>query len=295
MSRRQRLRGIASASLLAVATATSVAAAASSPYYDLISVGCGGVTDDGVGHIVWHPDVATVAPEESTRILKYFEGPDTAACLKAILERDPALTTEIRAQEGASERTFARLQRRIHEAWDDFDVAAALEEVAKSGARGPKTQALLDRCAAIRVPFDRGVAGLRAAIRPVQDDAIVVGRPLVVEFTLENRGAATIEACFGPSFEWTLWDGKQARGIAEPVDHPTCVQRFALPPGGKASRAYTARVPEFPAGPARLVGTVQVVDPTQCDEYGCDRASVRTQDGVNVEVQRPAPPQRGSK
>lgn len=276
--------------LIAFGDGAVFAARSPSKFYHLISVGCGGVTDDGVGHIVWHPEVATVAAEESTRILKYFEGPDTAACLKAILERDPALTTEIRAQEGASERTFARLQRRIHEAWDDFDVASALEEVARTGARGPKTEALLHRCAAIRLPFDRGVAGLRSAIRPVQDGPIVVGRPLVVEFTLENRGAATIEACFGPSFEWTLWDGKQARGVAEPVDHPTCVQRFALPPGGRASREYTTRVPEFPAGPARLVGTVQVVDPTQCEEYGCDRASVRTQDGVNVEVQRPPQP-----
>jgi hypothetical protein len=59
-----------------------------------------------------------------------------------------------------------------------------------------------------------------------------------------------------------------------------------------ATVAPEASTPEFPAGPARLVGTVQVVDPTQCDEYGCDRASIRTQDGVNVEVQRPSLPSK---
>jgi hypothetical protein len=113
---------------------------------------------------------------------------------------------------------------------------------------------------------------------------VVVGARFPVEFHLHNTGLKTVEGCFGSAFELTFWNGKQAQGWAETVDHPGCEQQFSLEPGAQVSRGYIATVPDISAGPATLVGWVQLVDPHRCDLYGCDRIRVRAQRSLKVNV-----------
>ena len=81
------------------------------------------------------------------RIFKYFEGEDTRRCLALIVDADPSLASRARSLGRKTKAAkFSQVVGEIHRQWTLFGVGEALEEVAKSGQRGPKTHALLTRC-----------------------------------------------------------------------------------------------------------------------------------------------------
>ena len=125
---------------------------------------------------------------------------------------------------------------------------------------------------------------LHASLRVTSSGPVAVGSEVEVEFVVQNNGQSTVNACFGPAFEATFFNGTQAQGSAVVVDHPGCQQEFELSPGQSASRRYVARVPVIGAGVAKVGGGVQVVDPKKCDRYGCDRAWLRAAYESSVEV-----------
>jgi len=102
-----------------------------------------------------------------------------------------------------------------------------------------------------------------------------------------NTSSNPVEGCFGESFEVTFWRDRVVQGWAEVVDHPTCLHKFRILPGESASQAYQAQVPKVPVGSAILFGWVQVVDPTRCDQYGCDRARLKAATVASVQVREP--------
>ena len=81
------------------------------------------------------------------RIFKHFEGEDTRRCLALIVDADSSLASRAHALGPRTKRAkFSAVLGDIHRQWMLFGVGEALEEVAKSGQRGPKTNALLARC-----------------------------------------------------------------------------------------------------------------------------------------------------
>jgi len=126
---------------------------------------------------------------------------------------------------------------------------------------------------------------LRATLR-VEEGTAIIGEHFDVTFALLNTGSTTLEACFGESFQVTFWNGREAQGWADTVDHPPCAQRFVLPPGEEVSRVYTAQIPSISEGLAELGGGVQVVDPTHCDRYGCDTTWVKSATHPKILVKR---------
>ena len=112
----------------------------------------------------------------------------------------------------------------------------------------------------------------------------VVGQPFEVTFEVTNVSSTTVEACFGEAFLVVFRTAREAQGWAETVSHPDCVQRFRLEPGEEAAHVYKAQVPVVSIGPARLEGGVQIVDPEECDKYGCDRGWVESSTHPEVVV-----------
>jgi len=144
--------------------------------------------------------------------------------------------------------------------------------------------AALAGCSAHRPVVGTLERDLHASVRPVHPGSTSVGSAFEVEFVVQNDGTSVVDACFGPAFEVTFLNGREAKGSADVVDHPTCQQPFSLGPGQSTSRRYTAHVPSIAVGLATIGGGVQVVDPGRCDRYGCDRAWLRARHEASVEV-----------
>ena len=139
-------------------------------------------------------------------------------------------------------------------------------------------------CSVARPPtLESCEAGLRVTVHTTAP-AATVGDAFDVIYTLTNTGSAPLLACFGPSFEVVFSNGVIAKGWAEVVGHPSCMQEFSLQPGAQATRAYRAKVPEVSEGLFSLHSKVQIVDPDTCDKYGCDRSMLSSSNRPTMAV-----------
>jgi len=123
-------------------------------------------------------------------------------------------------------------------------------------------------------PPERAVSGhLLVAITPSSTD-IRAGQALEVDVAITNTADSLIELCKGNGTAAHLWgvDSKYVKLLSyQVVDHPRCTSVFTLLPG--ASRHWKERflVPSTPAGRAKLMIAVQVINPKRCRQaYGCD-------------------------
>ena len=119
---------------------------ASSPYFNLIGVGCVPWRDDG-SSLTWRPELPGIPQQESIRIFKYFESSEMRRCLALIVEADPSLAVQAHLLGPTTEPAkFSQVLSGIHRQWKLFGVDDALEEVATSGQPGPSVNRLLARC-----------------------------------------------------------------------------------------------------------------------------------------------------
>jgi hypothetical protein len=99
-----------------------------------------------------------------------------------------------------------------------------------------------------------------------------------VSLSLLNRSPQPVEACLTRAEGFNLVGSSAAigggLGAGAISVHPTCAKRFILPVGKALMWPESVDLPSVGVGPARLSLWVQVVDPTRCDEYGCDYTSV---------------------
>jgi hypothetical protein len=102
------------------------------------------------------------------------------------------------------------------------------------------------------------------------------GDDLIAHRVLRNGGSHPVEGCLGESKGYNMVGTKTARGMVNVVDHPGCVQRFVLNPGQALEWCEPINVIDVGEGPARANVWVQVTDPTECDQYGCDAISVKS-------------------
>ena len=97
----------------------------------------------------------------------------------------------------------------------------------------------------------------------------------MAEFALTNKGSASFDGCFGPSWGVSvILEGVHDAGHIVRADHPSCDERFALLPG--QTIVWSKKVPlnDLRAGSAKVTGWVRLVDPA-CDPYhDCHETSV---------------------
>ena len=112
---------------------------------------------------------------------------------------------------------------------------------------------------------------LRLSIRPAAND-VNAGSRLQIDFTLENTGNHRLSACrYGDSAVhfWGL-EAKYARTRLGPVvDHQYCEVTMSIAPHERVLWSETVEVPSVQAGPSKVMAAVRLVDPTDCDRYGC--------------------------
>ena len=98
------------------------------------------------------------------------------------------------------------------------------------------------------------------------------GSTLSLMFTLENRGTMAATACRYLESTVHFWglDARYAVGRLGPViDHQYCQVKFTIAPGGSIEWFEAVPVPNVPPGNVKLMASVRIVDPTDCDQYGC--------------------------
>lgn len=110
-------------------------------------------------------------------------------------------------------------------------------------------------------------ADLSVAIHPLAGSARV-GSHVSVLFELTNDGSVPIDGCVGPA-KGIAFKGTCSRWLQTLVDHPYCDQRFSLQPGQRYTWTSDVYVEDPGPGAVMLSAWVQVVNPNDCDEYGC--------------------------
>jgi len=131
-------------------------------------------------------------------------------------------------------------------------------------------------CAVARQPVSSLCdSGLQLSIQSEKEFG-VAGEILEVTFVLLNTSTKILEGCFGSAFDVTFTNDRESEGWSEPPSHKGCIERFTLQPGERASRVYDAPVPSRFDGPVKLFGGLQVVEPSNCDEYECGGVWLRS-------------------
>jgi len=112
---------------------------------------------------------------------------------------------------------------------------------------------------------------LSLTVRNRQTSA-TTGSTLSLTFTLENRGTRAATACRYIESTVHFWglDSQYAVGRLGPVvDHQYCEVKFTITPGESIEWVEEVPVPNVPPGNAKVMASVRIVDPTDCDPYGC--------------------------
>ena len=112
---------------------------------------------------------------------------------------------------------------------------------------------------------------LKLSIR-LASSAARAGGQLQLDFELENTGNRQLITCrYRESFVsfWGL-QAKYARTRLGPlVDHQYCEVRMSVAPHQVVRWREMVDVPNVEAGPSKVMAAVRLVDPSDCDEYGC--------------------------
>jgi hypothetical protein len=141
--------GIGSQGALCEKAATPAAPpTAIDPYRYVVSVGCADPNGGTIAY-VWHPDVLPSA--EGARVFKVLAGPDIEDCLSEIARTKSGLYERL-AKLGpkSADEVRTATMREVSNLWSQHGVYEAVREVAGTGARGPKVQALIHHCDELR-------------------------------------------------------------------------------------------------------------------------------------------------
>lgn len=103
-----------------------------------------------------------------------------------------------------------------------------------------------------------------------EDTQISPDRSAAFIYRFENRGKDAVRACleeaYGHSF---LGAGPRCGGgLLRLVDPPVCEEELFLESGETRTWRVELEVPDTGPGPVRFTAWIQIVHPTDCDEYG---------------------------
>ena len=130
------------------ATPPRTSGPATDVYRYVVAVGCAPPNGQTIAY-VWH--MGTVAEPEFDRIFKELAVGDFEDCLSEIARTKSDLHERLAnlGPDSGLDVTREAMQDAM-EAWSRFGVYDAMQEVATTGARGPKVKALLDTCDDLR-------------------------------------------------------------------------------------------------------------------------------------------------
>jgi len=114
-------------------------------YRHVVSVGC--APSDGQKVVyVWHP--GALPDGEGDRVFKHLQDPDIEDCLSEIARTRTKLYEALLDLRPESDpELVAKTMTEAVDVWSRFGVYDAVQEVATTGARGPRVRALLQTCA----------------------------------------------------------------------------------------------------------------------------------------------------
>lgn len=89
---------------------------------------------------------------------------------------------------------------------------------------------------------------------------------------VRNIGKKLVSACAGEGTVIHLWgiDERYAKILHfDLVDHPFCQESITLNPGERFVRQVVVAIPAVRPGQAKFMASFMVLDPRDCDRYGC--------------------------
>jgi len=127
----------------------------------------------------------------------------------------------------------------------------------------------LASCASHRSP-DPGYRHLLELELRFRTDTVALGGTLESTWVLRNLTETSIAACLSERWGYTVIGTHDAPGRGRLVDHPRCHRAFMLDPGDTLEWPEVLEIPSsLGPGPLRVHGWVYVVQPDNCDRYGC--------------------------
>lgn len=127
----------------------------------------------------------------------------------------------------------------------------------------------LASCASHRPPDPGYRQRLQLELR-FRTDTVELGRTHDSTWVLRNLTETSLGACLSERWGYNLIGTDDAPGRGHLVDHPWCHRAFTLDPGGTFEWSELLEIPgSIGAGPLRVNGWVYVVQPDNCDRYGC--------------------------
>ena len=123
----------------------------------------------------------------------------------------------------------------------------------------------------IEVELSKYEESLRLSISP-DHNQVAPGQRLLVMFTLHNDGPKGLKPCLAERGAIHFWGlDKRYIEVAElsVVDHPFCKSYLPVASGESVSWSKEIVVPSVPSSTAKLMASIYLVYPRDCDRYGC--------------------------
>jgi hypothetical protein len=136
-------------------------------------------------------------------------------------------------------------------------------------------------CTSVR-PWNRKNISLELTMTPNIPFG-VEGNVLPISYSLKNKSNNPFHACFARERRIVIKGsrsavGTWAKGYNSIVDHPTCMKgsHFTLEPSSTLEFVNDFEIPKVGGGEAIMLSTVILLDPNDCDQYGCSAWAIST-------------------
>src|SRR5215218_9065438 len=128
----------------------------------------------------------------------------------------------------------------------------------------------------IQVELSKYEESLRLSVSP-EHNQVAPGQRLLVMFTLRNDGPEGLKPCLAERGAIHFF-GLDKRYVEAAelsiVDHPFCKISLPVASGESISWSREIIVPSIPSSTAKLMASIYLVYPNDCDRYGCDGISL---------------------
>jgi len=117
---------------------------------------------------------------------------------------------------------------------------------------------------------------LKLSISPERNQ-VAPGQHLLVIFTLRNDGPEDLKPCLAErrAMHFLGLDERYVESVElSMVDHPFCKTSLPVASGESVSWTREIAVPSLPSSTAKLIASIYLVYPRDCDRYGCDGISL---------------------
>ena len=247
-------------------------------YRHVVSVGCAPNNGQTVVY-VWHP--GALPDGQGDKIFKHLQGPDIEDCLSELARTKPKLYEALLAVSPKSDpKVMAKTMEEAADVWSQFGVYDAVQEVATTGARGPKVEALLQTCAGLSRTRQQAAAASGPSVRwpiPTGWKHETFALPPGFAPTLPYQGTEDLRFMPGFSsptapdnwsyvFVWWLDQPPPFDAASVAANLTTYFQGLATAVGGSKyhldpARYHAVLTPVPASEPPRLTGQVFTYDP----------------------------------